>query len=303
MTGDGVNDAMAIKDADLGIAMGTATAATKAVSRIVLLDNRFDRLPDVLAFGRRVIANVERVSNIFLAKTVYGILLALVSAVRALAVPVPAAAAHPGVDARHRHPVVLPRAGAQPAHLHAGRASAHPARTRSRPASSPASTCRRRLRAAVPERPAARRRAASRRSRCSASRSGSCACSPGRSPARGGCCSPRWPRRWSSCASSRSRATFFEMHVPLSLELALGGRRRCRRSRRHRGLLPLRASAADWCSTGSERARFILTSRYFSGLSRLRLTLLERRFDGRRRWKRRLASPGLPMKERATCLR
>ncbi|MGN6426307.1 MAG: HAD-IC family P-type ATPase [Leifsonia sp.] len=80
MTGDGVNDAMAIKDASLGIAMGTATAATKAVSRLVLLDNRFDRLPNVLASGRRVIANVERVSNIFLAKTVYGILLALVSA-------------------------------------------------------------------------------------------------------------------------------------------------------------------------------------------------------------------------------
>jgi len=80
MTGDGVNDAMAIKDASLGIAMGTATPATKAVSRLVLLDNRFERLPDVLSFGRRVIANVERVSNIFLAKTVYGIVLALVSA-------------------------------------------------------------------------------------------------------------------------------------------------------------------------------------------------------------------------------
>jgi cation-transporting ATPase E len=81
MTGDGVNDAMAVKDADLGIAMGTGTAATKAVSLVVLLDDRFDRLPDVLASGRRVIANVERVSNIFLAKTTYGILLALVSAI------------------------------------------------------------------------------------------------------------------------------------------------------------------------------------------------------------------------------
>ncbi|MDR6970808.1 HAD-IC family P-type ATPase [Leifsonia shinshuensis] len=81
MTGDGVNDAMAVKDSDLGIAMGTGTAATKAVSKVVLLDDRFDRLPDVLSSGRRVIANVERVSNIFLAKTTYGILLALLSAV------------------------------------------------------------------------------------------------------------------------------------------------------------------------------------------------------------------------------
>ncbi|KQV08005.1 HAD-IC family P-type ATPase [Leifsonia sp. Root112D2] len=81
MTGDGINDALAIKSADLGIAMGTASAATKAVSRLVLLDDRFDRLPDVLALGRRVIANVERVANIFLAKTVYGIVLALVSAI------------------------------------------------------------------------------------------------------------------------------------------------------------------------------------------------------------------------------
>ena len=81
MTGDGVNDAMAIKDADLGIAMGSGTSASKAVARLVLLDNEFSRLPDVLAYGRQVIANVERVANLFLAKTVYGIAFAVVFAV------------------------------------------------------------------------------------------------------------------------------------------------------------------------------------------------------------------------------
>ncbi len=80
MTGDGVNDAMAIKDADLGIAMGSGTSASKAVARVVLLDNKFERLPNVLAYGRQVIANVERVANLFLSKTVYGILFAVVFA-------------------------------------------------------------------------------------------------------------------------------------------------------------------------------------------------------------------------------
>lgn len=80
MTGDGVNDAMAIKDADLGIAMGSGTSATKAVARLVLLDNEFQRLPSVLGYGRQVIANVERVANLFLAKTVYGIIFAIVFA-------------------------------------------------------------------------------------------------------------------------------------------------------------------------------------------------------------------------------
>jgi cation-transporting ATPase E len=80
MTGDGVNDAMAIKDADLGIAMGAGTSASKAVARVVLLNDEFSRLPDVLAYGRQVIANVERVANLFLAKTTYGILFAIVFA-------------------------------------------------------------------------------------------------------------------------------------------------------------------------------------------------------------------------------
>ncbi|MHA7224442.1 HAD-IC family P-type ATPase [Arthrobacter sp. RHLT1-20] len=76
MTGDGVNDALALKVADIGIAMDSAAAATKAVARLVLLDGRFDRLPGVVAQGRQVIANVERVSNLFLSKTAYSIAIA-----------------------------------------------------------------------------------------------------------------------------------------------------------------------------------------------------------------------------------
>ncbi|WP_455834287.1 HAD-IC family P-type ATPase [Pseudarthrobacter siccitolerans] len=77
MTGDGVNDALALKEADIGIAMDTAAPATKAVARLVLLDGRFDRLPDVLAEGRRVIANIERVSVLFLSKTTYAVALSV----------------------------------------------------------------------------------------------------------------------------------------------------------------------------------------------------------------------------------
>lgn len=77
MTGDGVNDVLALKDADLGIAMGTGVAAVKSVSEIVLLDGKFTALPDIVAEGRRVIANIERVSNLFITKTVYSIILVL----------------------------------------------------------------------------------------------------------------------------------------------------------------------------------------------------------------------------------
>lgn len=78
MTGDGVNDALAIKAADIGIAMNSGSPATKAVARLVLLDGQFSHLPDVVAEGRQVIANIERVSMLFLNKTVYATLLAII---------------------------------------------------------------------------------------------------------------------------------------------------------------------------------------------------------------------------------
>ncbi|MFF0852212.1 HAD-IC family P-type ATPase [Streptomyces sp. NPDC003280] len=77
MTGDGVNDVLALKDADIGVAMGSGSEATRAVAQIVLLDNSFATLPSVVAEGRRVIGNITRVATLFLVKTVYSVLLAL----------------------------------------------------------------------------------------------------------------------------------------------------------------------------------------------------------------------------------
>ncbi|WP_240666090.1 HAD-IC family P-type ATPase [Agromyces sp. LHK192] len=87
MTGDGVNDALAIKTADIGIAMNSGAAATKAVARLVLLDGRFSHLPDVVAEGRQVIANIERVSMLFLNKTVYATGLAILFGVMVMEFP------------------------------------------------------------------------------------------------------------------------------------------------------------------------------------------------------------------------
>jgi cation-transporting P-type ATPase E len=77
MTGDGVNDALALKDADIGIAMGSGAAATRAVAQLVLLDGKFATMPGVVAEGRRVIANIERSANLFVTKTVYATLIAI----------------------------------------------------------------------------------------------------------------------------------------------------------------------------------------------------------------------------------
>ncbi|MCA0297044.1 MAG: HAD-IC family P-type ATPase [Actinobacteria bacterium] len=87
MTGDGVNDVLAIKDSDLGVAMGSGAAATRSVAQLVLLDDSFATLPHVVAEGRRVIGNIERVANFFLTKTMYSIILALLVALWGLQFP------------------------------------------------------------------------------------------------------------------------------------------------------------------------------------------------------------------------
>ena len=113
MTGDGVNDVLALKNSDVGIAMGSGTPASRGVARLVLLDDSFATLPGVVAEGRRIIGNVDRVSRLFLTKTSYAVLIAL--AVAAIAVPYPFYPTAPDyhLDAGHRSARVLPGAGAQ----------------------------------------------------------------------------------------------------------------------------------------------------------------------------------------------
>jgi cation-transporting P-type ATPase E len=87
MTGDGVNDVLALKASDCGIAMASGSEATRAVAQVVLLDSQFSVMPRVVAEGRRVINNIERVASLFLTKTTYATLLAVLTGVLLLPYP------------------------------------------------------------------------------------------------------------------------------------------------------------------------------------------------------------------------
>ncbi|HEX2498344.1 MAG TPA: HAD-IC family P-type ATPase, partial [Actinomycetes bacterium] len=87
MTGDGVNDVLALKNADVAIAMGSGSGAARAVAQIVLLDDAFASLPQVVAEGRRVVGNIERVARLFLTKTVYSLMLAVLVGIAQLPFP------------------------------------------------------------------------------------------------------------------------------------------------------------------------------------------------------------------------
>lgn len=87
MTGDGVNDLMALKESDLSIAIGDGSDAARQVSRLVLMNSDFGVLPDVMKEGRRVVNNVTRTAGIFFVKTIYSILLSIVCVLGNLAFP------------------------------------------------------------------------------------------------------------------------------------------------------------------------------------------------------------------------
>lgn len=87
MTGDGVNDVLALREADCSIAMAEGDGATRQISNLVLLDSDFTTLPDVLFEGRRVVNNVTKVASVFFIKTIYSFILSILCMITAISFP------------------------------------------------------------------------------------------------------------------------------------------------------------------------------------------------------------------------
>ena len=81
MTGDGVNDVLALKDADCSIAMASGSDAAAQVSQLVLLESDFSKMPSVVAEGRRVVNNIERTASLFLVKNIFSLFMSILSIV------------------------------------------------------------------------------------------------------------------------------------------------------------------------------------------------------------------------------
>ena len=88
MTGDGVNDVLALKEADCSIAMASGSDAAAQASQLVLLESDFSRMPDVVAEGRQIVNNLERSGSLFLVKNIFSLLISLFSIAFALSYPI-----------------------------------------------------------------------------------------------------------------------------------------------------------------------------------------------------------------------